>query len=84
MQLEIITPNKKIFEGEVESATFPGSKGSFQVLKDHAAIISSLAKGKVKYRENNNKEQELMVEGGVVEVRNNHIVLLVERVITDE
>ena len=82
MQLEIITPNKKIFKGEVESATFPGSKGSFQVLKDHAALISSLAKGKVKYKENN-QEHELMVEGGVVEVRNNNIVLLVERVIEE-
>ena len=52
MQLEIITPDKTIFDGEVESATFPGSKGSFQVLKDHAALISSLDKGKVSYKQN--------------------------------
>jgi len=83
MQLEIITPTKTIFQGEVESATFPGSKGSFQVLNNHAALISSLTKGKVKYKEND-REHELMVEGGVVEVRKNQIVLLVESVIEEE
>ncbi len=78
MLLEIITPNKKIFKGEVESATFPGSKGSFQVLNNHAALISSLTRGKVKYRGMDQEQHELMVEGGVVEVKKNQIILLVE------
>lgn len=82
MQLEIITPDKTIFDGEVESATFPGSKGSFQVLKNHAALISSLDKGKVIFNTNGNK-QEIVINGGVVEVLNNKIILLAEDVIED-
>ncbi len=82
MHLEIITPDKTIFNGEVESATFPGSKGSFQVLKNHAALISSLDKGKVTYRINNN-EQEIVVNGGVVEVLNDNIILLAEEIIEE-
>ena len=82
MQLEIITPDKTIFEGEVDSATFPGSKGSFQVLKNHAAIISSLEKGKVLYKINN-KVEEIVVNGGIVEVLNNKIILLAEEIIEE-
>ena len=82
MQLEIITPDKTIFDGEVESATFPGSKGSFQVLKDHAALISSLDKGKVSYKQNGVTE-EITVNGGIVEVLNNHIILLAEEVVEE-
>lgn len=82
MQLEIITPDKTIFEGEVDSATFPGSKGSFQVLNNHAALISSLTKGKVIYKINDT-EKEIVVNGGVVEVLNNNIILLAEKVIEE-
>ena len=82
MHLEIITPDKTIFDGEVDSATFPGSKGSFQVLKNHAALISSLDKGKVIYKINDN-EQELVVNGGIVEVLNNNIILLAEEIIEE-
>ena len=82
MQLEIITPDKTIFDGEVDSATFPGSKGSFQVLKNHAALISSLDKGKVIYKIND-KEEELVVNGGIVEVLNNNIILLAEKIIEE-
>ena len=79
MHLEIITPDKTVFEGEVESATFPGSKGSFQVLKDHAALISSLDKGKVVYKTEKGN-QEIVVNGGVVEILNNNIILLAEEI----
>ena len=82
MHLEIITPDKTIFEGEVDSAAFPGSKGSFQVLKNHAALISALDRGKVIYKTNNN-ENEIMVNGGIVEVLNNSIILLAEEIIED-
>ena len=82
MHLEIITPDKTIFEGEVDSATFPGSKGSFQVLKNHAPMISSLDKGIVKYKINND-EQQMVVNGGVVEVLKNKIILLAEEVVGD-
>ncbi len=48
MQLEIITPERKIFKGEADAVQFPGLDGSFQVLNGHAPIISALAKGEVK------------------------------------
>lgn len=48
MQLEIITPESKVFSGEVDAVQFPGLDGSFQVLSNHAAIISALSKGEVK------------------------------------
>lgn len=79
MLLEIITPDKSIFKGEVESATFPGSEGSFQVLNNHAPLISSLEKGKITYRTSAG-EFDVMVNGGVVEVLKNKIVVLAESV----
>lgn len=79
MLLEIITPDKSIFKGEVESATFPGSEGSFQVLNNHAPLISSLEKGKITYRTSSG-EFDVMVNGGVVEVLKNKIVVLAESV----
>lgn len=80
MQLIIITPDRKIFEGEVSEATFPGADGSFQVLNDHAPIVSALAKGVVSYTTKDGKSS-LIVDGGVVEVNDNNIVLLAEKVI---
>jgi F-type H+-transporting ATPase subunit epsilon len=80
MHLEIITPEKKLFEGEVESATFPGTNGSFQVLQNHAPLISSLAKGELSYS-GKNHSNSMTVEGGVVEVLNNTVTVLVEKVL---
>ena len=75
MFLEIVTPDQKVFEGEVLSASFPGTKGSFQVLENHAPIISSLEKGVIKV--NTSKEESFFeVEGGVVEVSENKIAVL--------
>jgi len=81
MFLEIITPDKKVFEGEVESATFPGSEGSFQVLENHAPMISSLGRGAVVYKDKAGVH-EMEVEGGVVEVLKNKVILLAESVIS--
>jgi len=77
MHLEILTPEKKVFEGEVTSATFPGSDGSFQVLDHHAPLISLLKEGKVEYK---GKEgvQTLAITGGVVEVLKNKVILLAD------
>lgn len=80
MHLEIITPDKKIFEGEVSEATFPGAEGSFQVLNNHAAIISALVKGAVSYTSSEG-QKSLIVDGGVVEVNENNIIVLAEKVI---
>ena len=48
MELQVITPEKKMFEGEVQAVQFPGVDGSFQLLNNHAPIISSLKEGKIK------------------------------------
>jgi len=83
MQLEIFTPDKTIFQGEVVSATFPGSDGSFQVLNNHAAIVSTLGTGSLKYKNKEEVETELQIEGGVVEVLRNKVIVLAERLIED-
>jgi F-type H+-transporting ATPase subunit epsilon len=77
MHLEILTPEKKIFEGDVTIATFPGSDGSFQVMDNHAPLISLLTHGLVEYRSKESK-QSLMITGGVVEVLKNKVILLAD------
>nr|WP_294894663.1 ATP synthase F1 subunit epsilon [uncultured Pedobacter sp.] len=79
MNLEILTPDKKIFEGEVTSVTVPGTQGSFEILNNHAPIISTLDNGKVVIR-GNGKEQHFYTKGGVVEVINNKVIVLAEGV----
>jgi F-type H+-transporting ATPase subunit epsilon len=78
MKLEIITPDKKLFEGSVKSAVFPGSEGSFGVLNNHAPMIATLKAGKVQLTEENNNTLEFIVKGGVVEVLHNKVIVLAE------
>lgn len=80
MHLTIITPDRQVFDGEVEAATFPGSEGSFQVLNNHAPLVSSLDRGRIIYR-GKNGESSILVEGGVVEVLKNNITVLAEKVL---
>lgn len=79
MHLEIITPEKKIFEGDVTIATFPGSDGSFQVMNDHAPLISLLKDGIVVYKSKEATGQ-VKITGGVVEVLKNKVILLADGV----
>jgi F-type H+-transporting ATPase subunit epsilon len=79
MQLEIITPEKKIFEGEVAVATFPGEDGSFQILNNHAPLVSLLKEGIVEYKSKNLTDQ-IHITGGVVEVLKNKVILLADGV----
>jgi len=83
MKIEIITPNKKIFEGDIKSVRVPGRKGSFQVLKDHAPIISTLDNGSVIMVDQNDKEIVYEINGGVIEVKSNKIILLADSVRKD-
>lgn len=79
MHLEIVTAEKKIFEGDVSMATFPGSDGSFQVLNNHAPLVSLLAEGLVEYK-TNDKRQSVRITGGVVEVLKNKVIVLADGV----
>ena len=78
MFLEIITPDKKIFSGEVSLLQLPGTNGSFEILKDHAPIISTLAKGKIKLIDSEKTTQFIEINSGVVEVLKNKIIVLAE------
>ncbi len=80
MILEIITPDKNVFSGEVSSAIFPGINGQFQILKDHAPLVSTLAKGDLTI-EANGKKQTFIVDGGVIEVAKNKVLVLAEAVL---
>ena len=77
MNLIILTPEKNIFDGEVDLVQLPGSDGSFDILNNHAPMIASLQKGKIKVG-NNNDLQYFEINGGVVEVLNNKILVLAE------
>jgi F-type H+-transporting ATPase subunit epsilon len=80
MKIEIITPDKKVYEGDIKSIRVPGRKGSFQVLKDHAPIISTLDNGTVIMVDQHNNEKRFDIDGGVIEVKMNKIILLAESV----
>ena len=74
MTLEILSAEEKVYSGEVESVIFPGSEGEFQILNNHAPLISSLKNGTIKYS-SNKKIHSLEVSGGIVEVLNNNCLL---------
>jgi F-type H+-transporting ATPase subunit epsilon len=80
MKIEIITPDKKVFEGDIKSVRVPGKKGSFQVLKDHAPIVSTLEKGPVIIVDLEGNETIFQISGGVIEVKANKIILLADLV----
>lgn len=83
MILEIITPDKNVFKGEVSVVTLPGKNGEFQILKDHAPLVSTLAKGNLTY-EQSGKVETILVDGGVIEVSNNKVLVLAEAVVNAE
>jgi F-type H+-transporting ATPase subunit epsilon len=78
MQLEIITPDKQLYSGEVVSVTVPGKEGSFGILKNHAPIISTLKAGKIKVTDNQKNTQLFEIKGGVIEVSKNNITVLAQ------
>ncbi len=78
MKIQIITPDKTLFEGDADLVQLPGLDGSFELLKNHAPLISALKKGKVKIKSNEEKEQFFEIRGGVVEVIKNKVLILAE------
>ena len=73
LKLKIVSPERVEFDGNVESVKVPGVLGNFEILTDHAPIISSLQKGIVEYG-----GQQLSITGGVVSVQKNEVSLCVE------
>ena len=78
MYLEIITPEKKIFEGEIERIRLPGSKSSFEILRGHAPIVSTLEKGEIRVINQNNEKLTWNIEGGIVENKTDKIIVLLD------
>lgn len=83
MKIEIITPERKVYDGDIKSVRVPGKKGSFQVLIDHAPIISTLDSGQVMIVDQNGGEKSIEISGGVIEVKANKIILLADSVKQD-
>lgn len=77
LKLRIVSPEKVVYDGPVESLKVPGTLGSFEILDNHAPIISSLVTGEVEYK-NGEGAHKLSIEGGFVEVKKNEISLCVE------
>ncbi len=77
MNLVILSPERQIFSGVVKSVKVPGASGSFEMLENHAPIVSSLESGEVRIIKDNGEKMTLQVEGGFVEMLNNEVSLLV-------
>ena len=78
MFLEIVTPEKTLYSDEIKYVKVPGSKGQFGVLKDHAPIISTLEKGQIKIKEPDDTELTFDINGGVIEILKNNIIILLK------
>jgi F-type H+-transporting ATPase subunit epsilon len=77
MEIEILTPDKKLYGGKIKLVKLPGTLGSFEILKNHAPIISTLEKGQIKIIDINNEIEFFDIPEGVVEANNDKIVVLV-------
>ena len=78
MLLDILTPEKLLFEGEIKSVKLPGTNGEFEILNNHAPIISTLSKGEICVTNTNNERKKFNVNGGVIEMQNNKIIVLAD------
>ncbi|MEZ5071487.1 MAG: ATP synthase F1 subunit epsilon [Bacteroidales bacterium] len=78
MLLEIIAPDQKMYSGDVDLIQVPGSRGSFEILKNHAPIISTLEAGRIKVVDQKGAALYFEVGGGVIEAKNNKIIVLAE------
>ncbi len=78
MNLQVITKDKMIYSGEVKAAQFPGIDGLFGVLHNHAPMIFVLKKGSIKIKKEDKKEDFIKIEGGIMEVFKNEIIVLAD------
>jgi len=78
MKIEIVTPDTTIYEGNVSLAQMPGLDGSFEILNNHAPMIAALKKGRVKLVDTKKETLFFEINGGVVEVLKNKILVLAE------
>ena len=80
MDLTVLTPDKEVFLGPIKSVKVPGSNGQFQILNNHAPIVSALGTGKMTVIDADSQTQEYTISGGVVEMNDNKVIVLAESV----
>ncbi|MBR1625791.1 MAG: F0F1 ATP synthase subunit epsilon [Bacteroidales bacterium] len=78
MNVNIITPDSTLFEGEVKDVQLIGLDGHFELLDNHAPIISALAKGDIKLIDTQNKEHIITINGGLLEMSDNKVLILAQ------
>ena len=78
MKLSLVTPEKELFSGEITLVALPGVDGSFELMNNHAPIISALGEGKIKIIETSGNEQFFDIKNGVVECSKNNVIILAE------
>ncbi len=78
MHISVLTPDKEIFEGEITSVKVPGVSGQFEVLNNHAPIVSALGVGQVRLMKENGEKITFGIEKGFIEVLKNKVSLLVQ------
>jgi len=78
MQLEILSPEHKVYSGNVYGIQLPGIEGSFEILQNHAPMIASLGKGRMKIIKDKNQTELYEISAGFVEVLNNKTTVLIE------
>ncbi|MGF7140301.1 ATP synthase F1 subunit epsilon [Roseimarinus sediminis] len=83
MHLEIITPTKKLYADEVSLVKLPGTSGSFEILENHAPIVSTLEKGNIKVIDRHRETHFFNITGGVVECRSNKITVLADGIVAN-
>lgn len=81
MNLDIITPDKSVYSGEASAITFPGTEGQFQVLNNHAPLVSTLGKGDVVV-ETGSSRKIYTIDGGIVEILKNRVLVLAETILS--
>ncbi len=77
MLLDVLTPDEQLFSGEIESVMVPGINGNFQILENHAPIVSALGKGSVEIKRPGGELETFKIEQGFIEVLKNEVSLLV-------
>ena len=78
MHIKVLTPDKKIFEGKITSVKVPGTSGQFEILNNHAALVSSLGEGEIRLIKEGGEKLTFSIEKGFIEVLKNEVSLLIQ------
>ena len=81
--LKVVTPDGVAFTGKTISVVAPGTLGYLGILKNHAPLVTSLEKGKLTYKDGTDSAHTFQIEGGFLEVRNNRVLVLTDKIATN-